>query len=410
MTKLPAALMRPRQLAMLICVWSLLQPALVFACRYNVRDIGFVDQGNDPYMLYGYFRGDSMSDIASRFAEISRAALRDSNIQVEVIDADTQKDHPAMKHLAAPAPATFPAAALVSPDGQSLPVTIYKPGQPFAQVLSAALESIVSSPSREEIVRTVSRAFGAVLLIEGSKAGENDRARKAIAGAIEQIRSQMQWLPKRIAQPPEMIVLSPEFLGRERVLLWSLGLDTEKAGSPRAAVLYGKARWIGPLMKGEEITESNLTGILSIIGADCECGLDISWTQGTRLPARWDETLHAQLVKALGFDPESPMVKIEAGRIVGRRGSSSTPTAIGYQEISVDAQIKEMAAETPGEHVSVPTATAAPRGERIPANPVLAESTPVLRTSLFAVAGLAAVIIATGGLIVLRAARKRNMK
>ena len=402
--------MRLNYLAMLICLWGLLQPTLVFACRYNVRDIGFVDLGNDPYMLYGYFRDDSMTNIASRFAEISLAALRDSNIQVETISADSQKDHPAMKHLASLAPASFPAAVLVSPDGQSLPVTLSKPGQPFSQCLSSALENIVVSPLREEIVRTVSRAFGAVLLIEGSKAGENDRARKAIAGAIDQIRSQMQWLPKRIAQPPEMIVLSTEFLDREKVMLWSLGLDTEKAGSPRAAVLYGKARWIGPLMKGEEITESNLTGILSIIGADCECGLDISWTQGTRLPARWDETLHAQLAKALGFDPESPMVKIEAGRIVGRRGSSSTPAALGYQEISVDAQIKATAAETLGEHVSAPTPTAAPRGGEIPANPILAESAPVLRTSLFVVAGLAAVIIATGGLIVFRAVRKRNMK
>ena len=50
-------------------------------------------------------------------------------------------------------------------------------------------------------------------------------------------------------------------------------------------------------MKGEEITEPNLTGILSIIGADCECGLDVSWTQGTPLPIRWDEKLHAQAAR-----------------------------------------------------------------------------------------------------------------
>jgi len=105
------------------------------------------------------------------------------------------------------------------------------------------------------------------------------------------------------------------------VLLWSLGLDPTRITEPRAAVLFGKARWIGPLMKGAEISEPNLTGIFSLVGADCECDLDPTWIQGTRLPVRWEPKLHALVTKSLGFDPENPLIKIEVSRILGRRGS-----------------------------------------------------------------------------------------
>ena len=49
----------------------------------------------------------------------------------------------------------------------------------------------------------------------------------------------------------------------------------------------------------------------------------MTWPQGTRLPVRWDEQLHAQVAKSLGFDPDNPLVKIEVSRIIGRRGSST---------------------------------------------------------------------------------------
>jgi hypothetical protein len=164
-------------------------------------------------------------------------------------------------------------------------------------------------------------------LIEGDAPEANAKARQAITGAIEQIRSQMKSMPKTIAEPPAMIVLGASARASEQILLWSLGLDPAPTPEPRAAVLYGRARWIGPLMKGEEITERNLAGILSFIGADCECGLDVSWTQGTRLPVRWDEGLHAQVTKSLGFDPESPMIKLEASRIIRRSGLSAGKAA-----------------------------------------------------------------------------------
>ena len=77
-------------------------------------------------------------------------------------------------------------------------------------------------------------------------------------------------------------------------------------------------------MKTEEINKMNLLNTLSIIGLDCECGLNVSWVEGTLLPVKWDQKRQAQVAKVLEFDPENPLVKIEVNRIL-KMGSSSYP-------------------------------------------------------------------------------------
>ena len=94
-----------------------------------------------------------------------------------------------------------------------------------------------------------------------------------------------------------MISQRDEF-SQEQVLLWNLGLDAETIDAPAAAVFYGRARRMGPLLEGEDVSERNLTGLLSIIGADCECGLDRSWMQGDMLLAKWDEAIQTKVAKA----------------------------------------------------------------------------------------------------------------
>ena len=76
----------------------------------------------------------------------------------------------------------------------------------------------------------------------------------------------MQCVPTPVAQILAIVVIEVAALADERVLLWSLRLDTAvTAQPPRAAVVYGRARWIGPPMEGDEIAEPNLAGVLSII-------------------------------------------------------------------------------------------------------------------------------------------------
>jgi len=315
-----------------------------FACRYNVREVGFVDLGIEQYHLYGYVDKNTPAEITSSFEQISYAALLESNIQFEIVDVNQQKDHPAIKYLDSLQIGTFPSAVLVSPDEQTLAVSVTKPGSAsseFEQSLRLALDDILSSPKRQEILQQVSKAYGVVLLIEAADAEQNKKAREAARSAVEQIAGQMEFLPKPIAHPPVLVEIDQESLPQEKVLLWSLGLDKDKIDQPHAAVLYGRARWIGPLFKGEQITQDNLTAVLFVIGEDCECGLDHRWLQGTMLPARWDQKLQAQAAEGLGFDPESPMIKSEISWIVGRGISSYPGVPLGYQELVVEPQPKD---------------------------------------------------------------------
>jgi hypothetical protein len=282
-------------------------------------------------------------------------------------------------------------AVLVSPEEQTLPLTLGGTAEPTRRDWLGAFERSVASPTREELLRVVSRAFAAVLLIEGAEPDANQRARSAIAAGIELVRSRMNSLPKAISEPPGLVVLASGAFSAEKVLLWSLGLPGGLPAQPIAAVVYGKARWIGPLMKGNEITEANVNGILSFIGADCECGLDVSWTQGTRLPVRWDSSLHAQAAKSLGFDPESPLVKLEATRILER---GANPRAVRSPEATAAARPGDDAQDATTENLRA-TRLAGPVA-------VLSDVAGAARTaSPLRVLGLAgaAVLVASAGLL-----------
>jgi len=389
-----------------ICLWGSVLTQIASACRYNVRETGFVDLGIEPYVLYGYVSQDTPADVVPSFKEISDANPIDSNIRVEIIDTVQQKKHQAMKLLDTWAIRAFPAAVLVSPDGQSLPVPVRAPGKSFKDVLRSALDGILSSPKREEIVRQVIKNYGAVLLIEGPNAEENEKAKQACAAAVEQVGGEMDMMPKPIAHPPVLTALDPESFSKEKVLFWSLGLEAEKITEPHALVLYGKARWIGPLFKGEEITEYNLASVLFVIGADCECGFDYRWLQGTMQTARWEEKRQAQIAENLGFDPESPMIKNEMSWIIGRGYSSYPRTPFGYQELVIEPEspndVNEIVPD-PVEHAAAPEPNTA---EPILKPEPLAEGYSSLRYAVCILIGLCALVLVAGVVVLVRAKRK----
>lgn len=321
----------------LIFLSALAQSQLASACRYNVREVGFVDLQIEPYYLFGYINDETHEDVLSKFKQVADIGLENSNILFEIVNIDRQKDHPAMQLLDLQQAKSLPAAVLVSPDGQSYPVPLAENNRPLEETLRSAIEDILTSPKREEILRKTIENYAVVLLIEGTDAQENQRAKEAASKVIELISSQMDMMPKAISGPPVLVVMESKSLSSERILLWSLALEDEEVNEPHAAVIYGRGRWIGPMFKGKEITEDNLANVLFIIGQDCECGLDHRWLQGTMLPAKWTDEMQAQVAENLGFDPESPMIKMEMSWIV-RKGSYSYPgTPFGYQELVVES-------------------------------------------------------------------------
>jgi len=276
-----------------------------------------------------------------------------------LIDMDRRKDHSAIKHFD-PNTQSPPAAVLVSPDGQTLPIPVSKPGEPFEKSFRAVLDKVLFSPQRSEILKEVSKAYGVIMLIEGPDAKENAEARKNASAAVEAVASQMEFMPKEIATPPKLVVMDTKAAADEGVLLWSLGLEPKDVNEPLAIVLYGRARWIGPLFRGEQINEDDLASVLFVVGADCECGLDFRWIQGT-MPAKWDQETHERAVESLGFDPESPMIKMEIGSIVsrgmGRYGYQSMP--LGYRELIIEPEtdLEDLPAENVSEPEIVPATT-----------------------------------------------------
>lgn len=385
-----------QRLFLFACLWGCFQAPAAWGCRYNVRETGFVDLQIERYCLYGYIDNNTPADIISDFNEALSTALMDSNIRAEAINADQEKQHPALEYLKSLQIKSLPAGVLVSPDGQLLAVTITEPGRPFKDTLGAAAGYILWSPKREEVLRQVIETYCVVLLIEGPDVQKNAEAKAIARDAIKKIESQLETLPKPIALPPALVVIDSKSLGGEKVLLWSLGLDTQKITTPHIAIIYGKARWIGPLLKGEELTETNLTNLLFIIGDDCECGMDHRWLQGTMLPVKWDQKLQAKAAANLGFDPESPMIKMEISSIVGRgSGDSSYPgVPLGYQSDNgrqlVSAQVKNTA--SPAAADKKPDAD----------NPPVADIYSPLRAMAMVTIGLAVVVIIIGIVVLLR--------
>lgn len=73
---------------------------------------------------------------------------------------------------------------------------------------------------------------------------------------------------------------------------------------------------MGPLLKGEQITENVVENMMRFVGADCECGLDRTWMLGTMVPLRWGSQRQREIVHQYGFDADNPMVVSEMSQIL----------------------------------------------------------------------------------------------
>lgn len=310
-----------------------------FGCRYSVRDVGFVDLGTPSYTLYTYIDSTTPEDLVSQLNAIAYAALLDANIEPETIQIDRQSEHPAMKYYRDNQIEHCPALLLVAPDERALELPLdIGDGQTIDKSrLWAALEAVADSPAREAILEKTIDAYGIVLLVEGTDSAQNRRAKEVAQTCIDEIASRMSQMDKPVDVPPQLLVIPEDRFETERVLIWSLGIDAKQPEEPYIAVVYGRARKIGDLLKGDQIAAPSLYGTLSTIGQSCECGLEREWMMGVMLPARWSEKAISDAAEKLAFDTENPMVKAEISQILSigasRRPQGAAGAAPSVQEM-----------------------------------------------------------------------------
>lgn len=334
------------------------------ACRFNVRDVGFVDLGSKPYQLFCFVDKKTPAELVSQIEDISIAALLDSNIQAEVVNMDTAVDHPALKHAENKEPLATPYATLVSPKGHSIPIRLLDVQTTDSEALWTAFESLYESAWRNKVMESVLNTYGAVILLEGADAAENQKARAAAEKSIAAIAKLIhdEKLEKEIKNPPVLHVLPRKDAPPEVVALWGMGIDLDEPGA-QIAMLYGRGRKIGKTLKGAQLNDQTVHAVLNTIGLSCECGLDRSWMQGGMIPLKWGDDLQSRVAKHLGFDPESPAIKMEMSQILSKGGAGQgarikvaqadiDTLLAGYSEIS--APSAEPASDNEGRDASDP--------------------------------------------------------
>ena len=341
-----------------IVVCLLLMATLALACRYSVRDVGFVELQPKPYRLIYFYDPDSAPQKASLESVQSAAAaiFLDANVRLDPAEFHDSAYADYWNRLTDPKP-DLPFGLLVDPEARTLPIP-YPPENPessqdtLKEKAWGWVESIVKSPGRDKILALAPVAYAVTLLVEGDDPQPTEKARQSITTAILEISEFIPSMPKPVDTPPKLAVISAQQRQAEKILLWSLGMEWKGTSDPQVATIMGKGRRIGPTLPGPLITATRLREILSVIGQDCECELDRSWMQGPMIPAVYGREFRQEAYVQLGFDPENPSVKSEISRIISRgpnsqNGSVSVANApaaavenlfMGYSEQSLETE------------------------------------------------------------------------
>jgi hypothetical protein len=288
------------------------------ACRFNVRDVGFVDLDSSVYKLFLFVPNDTPPADIDSLKSIAFATYLDSNVKAGVLTYDSADKVGIGKFL--PQIRDRAQAVLVSPDEKrTVSVEITSKDQPLSVSAWDGLESVFDSPRRNAVLSKVYERYGVVLIVEGENVSENMRIRKMAESVVKSITGKMDRLEKEISEPPVIeLITAKEFAG-EKAFLWSLGI-TETYETPQVVVLYGRGRIIGPVLHNERLDERALEAIVNTIGLNCECGLDRKWMQGQMIPLKWDDDVQKRIAKQLGFDPESPAIRLEMSQILSKGG------------------------------------------------------------------------------------------
>ena len=328
--------------ALSLALW----PCRLGACPYSFRESGFVDLGRDYYGLFCLVGPDGGRPLVDLFETASKTLFRESNVRLAVVDVEQDAAHGAVAYYNGLKKKSLPFAVLIAPDGRKRPLSaISRKGNTPDDVL-LELKKVVSSPGREDFKKHAIEKWCVALLIEGDDKEKNAAAGREIASACKDISGAMTAMGRTVDSPPFVMRVQAKN-AEEQMLLWSVGFDPARDSTPAAAVLYGRGKRFGPLLQGDELCRESFMKLFSLLGYNCSCTTDPRILFGPVIPATWGYDEQTAAIKALGFDPANPMVKMEIASAIPMRAEpveslkdlpAEAPNLLGYQEIVFDPE------------------------------------------------------------------------
>jgi hypothetical protein len=329
-------------------------PASAPACRYNIREIGFVDVDQPKFRLAVFVHGDEQKEWLPQFHQSATRLLGPSNVSWDIVDEVQQTGSPDLRQRAQLGPRLPGGMVLSAGRDDGWPVFLHvPPGE-----LNSKLSALVSSPVRTQIINAVIETYGTVLLLRCMDETANAAARVTATDAIKAVEASLAGLPKRIEHGPRLVECDPS-LPDEQIVAWSAGVNGKDLMRPVIAVIYGRGRFAGPPLQGATLTFDKLRDQLSLIGADCECTLDHGWMTAPSLPLVLTSADESRIAASLGFDPSAASVKAEVHQILQTQSQVALNPAAragaGYRETPL-----EIVPIAPGLPSAVPADATAP--------------------------------------------------
>ncbi len=319
-----------RKFIFVVCLF-LLSINILEACRFTVREIGYSTLSRDMYSLVVLDENVNATDV---YWNSVHRKLHESNIRLSVLNPFADRQHPFAKQIIA-SNISLPAYVLIAPNGRMLILNHNK--------FELALKEVFDSPIRKNLYEDIPSVFSVLLWVDGEDETVHKSTARIISESVSQIENMMPHMPKEVKKGPLTYRITKEIYSKERVLMWALGLD-EFPKRPVAFVFYGRGRIMGDVASFSEIKNGKLYKLMSMIGADCECGLDRKWMLGNQIPLLWAADTRQILVDELNFDVDNPMILAEMSRILAKETDANVAGDIGFgpEEINLDEAFDEI--------------------------------------------------------------------
>ena len=93
---------------------------------------------------------------------------------------------------------------------------------------------------------------------------------------------------------------------------------------------------MGEALNYSQIQDDGLYKYMSMIGADCECGLDKKWMLGNQIPLLWNKESRQYLARLVGFDVDNPMILSEMSRILAKESLEGATGSVAFAPETID--------------------------------------------------------------------------